>query len=132
MADSISVSLPDHPVGMAYLSGNLPTDRCTNVYQACLIFHRQLITWSPSDRGTQWVWPLKRQSLIKGRVGHKMGNGKTGGPKLVVPPPPPSRQGKTFSPPLLKGGNLLRPHISMAKTLSSCVTTTSKPFVPPL
>ena len=29
---------------------------------------------------------------------------------------PPSRQGKTFCAPLLKGGNFLRPPITMAKT----------------
>ena len=45
--------------------------------------------------------------------------------------PPPSRQGKTLlalpPPPLfLKGGNILCPSFSMAKTSSSCVKTTQE------
>ena len=44
---------------------------------------------------------------------------------------PPQDRVKLFVPPLLKGGNFLRPPITMAKTSSSCVKTTSKFSVPP-
>ena len=56
---------------------------------------------------------IRDWSLITGRGGG-LQNRKIAGPKLFAPPP--SRQGKTFCAPLLKGGNFLRPPITMAKT----------------
>ena len=45
---------------------------------------------------------------------------------------PPEDRVNLFAPtPLLRGGNFLRPPITMAKTSSSRVKTTSKLFVPP-
>ena len=46
-------------------------------------------------------------------------------------PPPLSRQGKPFCCPPFKRGELFAPLISMAKTSSYHVKTTSKLFVPP-
>ena len=67
---------------------------------------------------------IRDRSLIMGRGGgYKMG--KLGVQNLLGLP---SSQGETFRapPPLLKGGNSLPPSpISMAKTSSSCVKTTS-------
>ena len=51
---------------------------------------------------------IRDWSLITGRGGGGLQNGKIAGPKLFAPPPPQDRV-KLFAPPLLKSGNFLCP-----------------------
>ena len=53
------------------------------------------------------------------------------GSKTFCAPPPQDRV-KLFAPPLLKGGNLLRPPISIAKTSSYRIKNTPKLFITPI
>ena len=73
---------------------------------------------------------VRDRSLITGRGDYKMGNSQV---QNLLCPPPPTRQDKTFcAPPTsFKEWKLFVPSITMAKTSSSHVKTTSKPCMPP-
>ena len=81
---------------------------------------------------------LVHASLRKGLVinygegGGGLQNGKIAGLKLFAPPS--QDRVKKFAPPLLKGGNFLRPPPPSLwlKLQASVLKTTSKLFVPPL
>ena len=75
---------------------------------------------------------IRDWSLITGSGGgYKMGKSQV---RNFLHPPPPQQDSQTFlrPPPLLKSGNFSRSPLNMAKTLSYCIKTTPKPFVPPL
>ena len=71
---------------------------------------------------------IREWSLITGRWGRGLQNGKIAGPKLFAPP---SRQGKIFCAPTFKEWKLFVPPFNMAKTSRYCVKTTPKLVVPP-